>query len=84
METSPSIVELADQVSELAKQLYGYLREDLDRRMGAALGRSLGQDSFPLSQPRQSTNRAADAGNLPALARPQELSEEPDLSHGRP
>ncbi len=66
-ETDVSISELARQVSQEAKRLYRYLGEDLDRRVGAALGISRVQDCSLPSRPLRSASHASDEDKRSAL-----------------
>ena len=75
---SPSIAELARQLSEAATQFYRGLGDDLDRRMGAVLGPRPDQDvSRWFRQPLLSM-RVDDEDRSPALASSPESNGEPD------
>lgn len=71
------IVELARQLSQESEKLYTYLGEDLDRRMGAALGLRRTPDVFPSSPKAQLAIRVADGDTSPDSSIVQELKSVP-------
>ena len=63
MDTSLSISELAYQLAESAKLLYGHLGADLDRRTSVLLARLRDRDASQSSHSQLSPSHAADASN---------------------
>jgi hypothetical protein len=79
-EQGASIVRLARQLSQSCSELFEHLGEDLDRKMGAALGVKPDHDASLRPQPPRSTIHAADGDKPSVSAKPEVLKSKPHLS----